>query len=81
VSYLCCLCRRHHRLKTHASGWQFAMTPDGILSVTTPSGATRITRPPGTALPDDLRCSIVGGTASSAAADDPPPFWGRNQGD
>lgn len=44
---LCCLCRRHHRLKTHAEGWRFALTPDGVLSVTTPSGITRITRPPG----------------------------------
>ena len=23
---LCCLCRRHHRLKTHAPGWRFVMT-------------------------------------------------------
>ena len=44
---LCCLCRRHHRLKTHARGWAFAMTPDGALTVTTPSGVTRVTRPPG----------------------------------
>ncbi|SDY33142.1 protein of unknown function [Modestobacter sp. DSM 44400] len=48
---LCCLCRRHHRIKTHARGWHFAMTPDGVLSVTTPSGITRTTRPPGTAPP------------------------------
>ena len=33
---LCCLCRRHHRLKTHARGWRYVMTPDGILTVTTP---------------------------------------------
>ena len=44
---LCCLCRRHHRLKTHAPGWRYAMTADGTLTVTTPSGITRITRPPG----------------------------------
>jgi hypothetical protein len=44
---LCCLCRRHHRLKTHAAGWRFAMTADGVLTVTTPSGVTRTTRPPG----------------------------------
>ncbi|NEK60488.1 DUF222 domain-containing protein, partial [Geodermatophilus sabuli] len=43
---LCCLCRRHHRLKTHARGWRYAMTPDGVLTVTTPSGVTRSTRPP-----------------------------------
>jgi hypothetical protein len=57
---LCCLCRRHHRLKTHAPGWRFVMTPDGLLSVTTPSGVTRASRPPGLTnpagsprLPDD----------------------------
>ena len=44
---LCCLCRRHHRLKTHAPGWHFAMTADGVLTVTTPSGVTRTTQPPG----------------------------------
>jgi hypothetical protein len=44
---LCCLCRRHHRLKTHARGWLYVMTPDGVLSVTTPSGVTRTSRPPG----------------------------------
>ncbi len=44
---LCCLCRRHHRLKTHAPGWSFTITPDGTLTVTTPSGVTRTTRPPG----------------------------------
>jgi hypothetical protein len=50
---LCCLCRRHHRLKTHAPGWTYVMTPDGVLTVTTPSGVTRISRPPGmTADPD-----------------------------
>ena len=44
---LCCLCRRHHRLKTHAKGWQYVMTCDGVLTVTTPSGVTRTSRPPG----------------------------------
>jgi hypothetical protein len=43
---LCCLCRRHHRLKTHATGWRYVMC-DGVLSVTTPSGVTRTSRPPG----------------------------------
>jgi hypothetical protein len=45
---LCCLCRSHHRLKTHARGWHFAMDPDGTLHVTTPSGITRTTRPAAT---------------------------------
>jgi hypothetical protein len=47
---LCSLCRRHHRLKTHARGWRFTMTADGLLSATSPSGITRTTRPPGSAL-------------------------------
>lgn len=44
---LCCLCRRHHRLKTHALGWIFHLDADGALLVTTPSGVTRVSRPPG----------------------------------
>jgi hypothetical protein len=44
---LCCLCRRHHRLKTHAPGWRFRLDADGNLHVTTPTGVTRISRPPG----------------------------------
>nr|WP_041776484.1 HNH endonuclease signature motif containing protein [Blastococcus saxobsidens] len=48
---LCCLCRSHHRLKTFAPGWRFAMEPDGTLYVTTPTGITRTTRPPGLRTP------------------------------
>jgi hypothetical protein len=44
---LCCLCRTHHRLKTFARGWHVEMLRDGTLRVTTPSGITRVTRPPG----------------------------------
>ena len=56
---LCCLCRRHHRLKTHAPGWSFTMTDDGVLTVTTPSGVTRITRPPGMEqAPEDGRPAV-----------------------
>jgi hypothetical protein len=44
---LCCLCRSDHRLKTFALGWRFVMDADGTLHVTTPSGVTRTTRPPG----------------------------------
>ncbi|SOC47530.1 protein of unknown function [Blastococcus aggregatus] len=66
---LCCLCRSHHRLKTFARGWRFRMDPDGTLHVTTPSGITRSTRPPGLrdqrALPPPR---------PSPVDDDPPPF-------
>jgi hypothetical protein len=44
---LCCLCRRHHRIKTFAPGWSFTLLPDGRLIVGTPSGVSRTTRPPG----------------------------------
>jgi hypothetical protein len=44
---LCCLCRRHHRIKTFASGWHFELLGDGQLLVRTPSGVSRVTRPPG----------------------------------
>jgi hypothetical protein len=82
---LCCLCRRHHRLKTHAPGWRFAMTADGTLSVTTPSGVTRTTHPPGLR-PPAARGGAGTRSLGSAPADgswilarrpdpdDPPPF-------
>ncbi|NEK87815.1 HNH endonuclease [Blastococcus saxobsidens] len=44
---LCCLCRRHHRIKTFARGWHFELLRDGRLIVRTPSGVSRISRPPG----------------------------------
>ena len=67
---LCCLCRRHHRLKTHARHWQYRMTPDGTLTVTTPSGVTRTTRPPGTQLPTHRQ--LAGAVLPDR--DDRPPF-------
>ena len=59
---LCCLCRRHHRLKTHARGWRHRMTPDGVLTVTTPSGVTAVSTP------DRIRRA----TAARSRAPDPP---------
>jgi hypothetical protein len=64
---LCCLCRSHHRLKTFARGWDFRMDADGTLHVTTPSGVTRTTRPPGLRRPPP-------GLPPPAPDDDPPPF-------
>ncbi|MGR7025111.1 DUF222 domain-containing protein [Geodermatophilus sp. URMC 62] len=86
---LCCLCRRHHRLKTFAPGWRFRMSPDGVLTVTTPSGITRTTRPPGmrppdaptpappedpAPPPDDPAPPRSDGDARTGPDDDPPPF-------
>jgi hypothetical protein len=69
---LCCLCRRHHRLKTFAPGWLHVMTPDGVLTVTTPSGVTRVSRPPGMRPDDD---GVLRVTAErEPPIDDPPPF-------
>jgi hypothetical protein len=67
---LCCLCKKHHRIKTLAPGWAFTLGRDGPLTVRTPAGITRQTRPPGWypdpepdppwldehAPPDPLRC-------------------------
>ncbi|SOC49333.1 protein of unknown function [Blastococcus aggregatus] len=66
-SNLCCACRSHHRLKTFARGWRFRMDPDGTLHVTSPSGITRTTRPPGLRPPEPP-------PSPPDPADDPPPF-------
>ncbi|WP_106275591.1 HNH endonuclease signature motif containing protein [Geodermatophilus tzadiensis] len=76
---LCCLCRSHHRLKTFAPGWRFTMTPDGVLTVTTPSGITRTTRPPGLRPPPPAETTSPADTGSppqqaTEPDDDPPPF-------
>ncbi|SDG10149.1 protein of unknown function [Blastococcus aurantiacus] len=64
---LCCACRSHHRLKTFARGWDFRMDPDGTLHVTSPSGITRTTRPPGLRPPEPA-------PSPPDPAADPPPF-------
>jgi hypothetical protein len=69
---LCCLCRTHHRLKTFARGWRFVLPPDGTLSVTTPSGITRTTRPPG--MRERLRQRALPAPAPPPRDDAPPPF-------
>ena len=72
---LCCLCRRHHRLKTHAAGWRFVLLPNGVLRVTTPSGVTRTTRPPGLRerIDHDQR-ALPAPPPPPPESDDPPPF-------
>ena len=71
---LCCLCRRHHRLKTHARGWSYAMTCDGVLTVTTPSGITRVTRPPGMKSTDRDVLRVIAERRPALADDEPAPF-------
>jgi hypothetical protein len=41
----CSLCRRHHRLKTHAPDWRMQMAPDGDVTWTTPTGTHLTTHP------------------------------------
>jgi hypothetical protein len=65
---LCCACRSHHRLKTFARGWDFRIDHDGTLHVTSPSGMTRTTRPPG------LRPLEPSPSPPETAGADPPPF-------
>lgn len=45
VENSCCLCRRHHRLKTHAPGWNLSGSPDTYLTWRTPSGVAATTHP------------------------------------
>ena len=66
---LCCLCRTDHRLKTFALGWRFVLDADGTLRVTTPSGITRTTRPPGLRKPPEPPPD-----APPDEPDEPPPF-------
>ncbi|MGY1699814.1 DUF222 domain-containing protein [Geodermatophilus sp. SYSU D00766] len=73
---LCCLCRSHHRVKTFARGWRFHMAADGTLTVTTPSGITRTTRPPGLRPPPPPKAPDPPPEADEPPDpdDDPPPF-------
>jgi hypothetical protein len=71
VRNLVLLCRRHHRLKTHAPGWRFAMDADGALHVTTPGGTTRVTRLP---TADQVLDLLVPAPPPHDPAVDPPPF-------
>ena len=68
---LCCLCRRHHRVKTLAPGWTTRLDGDGTYTVTTPTGITRTSRPPGMVTAHIERAGLAG---PPPAAPDPPPF-------
>jgi hypothetical protein len=63
----CSLCRRHHRLKTHAPDWQITMTPDGHVTWTTPTGS-RVTTDPADHRPPQLP------DPPEPDDPDPPPF-------
>jgi hypothetical protein len=69
---LCCLCRRHHLIKTHALGWRFLLTVDGVLRVTTLSGITRTTRPPG--LNDRIEQRALPAPSRPVERAEAPPF-------
>ena len=56
---LCCLCRRHHRIKTFARDWYFQLLADGTLIVRTPSGVSRITRPTGWCMDGRTRPTVA----------------------
>jgi hypothetical protein len=49
------------------------MTPDGILTVTTPSGVPRVSRPPGMTA-EALTVLRVTSERQRASDEDPPPF-------
>jgi hypothetical protein len=63
------------RLETFARGWRFTMGDDGVLTVTTPSGVTRTTRPPGMRPPpDDVVPPDAQAGQDDPPLDDSPPF-------
>jgi hypothetical protein len=73
----CCLCRRHHRLKTHAPGWSVSLDESGVLTWTTPAGRTLVTAPHDYSANDAPLSAMSPGSftpSSSPASADPPPF-------
>jgi len=81
---LCTYCRTHHRLKHQAPRWTRQLAADATLTITTPTGITRTTRPPGTEWPltpeDLLPARSTPGQDTSRRPhatqpdNDPPPF-------
>jgi hypothetical protein len=85
VCNLCSYCRTHHRLKHQAPGWTRNLHADATLTITTRTGITRTTRPPGPepawpapALdrpkPTKTTDSPKRTTAPKPDGGDPPPF-------
>ncbi len=78
----CSLCRRHHRLKTHAPGWHVGIDTDGAVTWTTPTGR-RVTTQPHDYRPHPLHAPPLVPPASGPPGldpgreppdRDPPPF-------
>jgi hypothetical protein len=70
----CCLCRRHHRLKTHAPDWHLHLTPDGDATWTTPTGTQTTTAPRDHRPPDLPQAADPPANPSPPDDPDPPPF-------
>jgi hypothetical protein len=69
---LSALCKHHHRIK-HMPGWTCTQDEAGVLTWTTPSGQTYLTRPP-PALGDEPPDFVTPAPARPEPADDIPPF-------
>ena len=77
ICNLCCYCRTHHRLKHQAPGWTRQFEPDATMTITTPTGNTRSTRPPGPEpdWPAPAEANLPKPPTSPAThKHDPPPF-------
>lgn len=65
----CCLCRRHHRLKTHAPNWQVDTPEPDTLRWVTPTGTIVHTHP------HDYRTPPDPGAADSPDPEADPPLY------
>jgi hypothetical protein len=77
VCNLCSYCRTHHRLKHQAPGWTRHFQPDATLTITTPTGISRTTRPPGPEPEPDWpapAASTPQPPPPTTEDDEPPPF-------
>lgn len=77
VGNTCCMCRRHHRLKTHARGWSAVLDERDRMVWTTPTGQQYVTEPHDyseTLAPVPVAESTTGSAAASSGDQDVPPF-------